>query len=110
MQKHREVSGNTGGRGLEARRTAHEYQFRLQMGLTGEVYSDLVPGPTSRGYDLISLSAGNLKRSTDNFKGATGAETEKAMAPHSSILAWKIPWSEKPGRLQSMGSLRVRHD
>ena len=35
---------------------------------------------------------------------------EKAMAPHSSSLAWKIPWMEKPGRLQSMGSLRVRHD
>ena len=35
---------------------------------------------------------------------------EKAMAPHSSTLAWKIPWMEKPGRLQSMGSLRVRHD
>ena len=35
---------------------------------------------------------------------------EKAMAPHSSILAWKIPWTEEPGRLQSMGSLRVGHD
>ena len=35
---------------------------------------------------------------------------EKAMAPHSSTLAWKIPWMEEPGRLQSMGSLRVRHD
>ena len=35
---------------------------------------------------------------------------EKAMAPHSSTLAWKIPWMDKPGRLQSMGSLRVRHD
>ena len=33
-----------------------------------------------------------------------------AMAPHSSNLAWKIPWMEKPGRLQSMGSLRVRHN
>ena len=33
---------------------------------------------------------------------------EKAMAPHSSTLAWKIPWAEEPGRLQSMGSLRVR--
>ena len=32
------------------------------------------------------------------------------MAPHSSTLAWKIPWMEKPGRLQSMGSLRVRYD
>ena len=35
---------------------------------------------------------------------------EKAMAPHSSTLAWKIPWREEPGRLQSMRSLRVRHD
>ena len=32
------------------------------------------------------------------------------MAPHSSTLAWKIPWMEEPGRLQSMGSLRVEHD
>ena len=35
---------------------------------------------------------------------------EKAMAPHSSTLAWKNPWMEEPGRLQSMGSLRVGHD
>ena len=33
-----------------------------------------------------------------------------AMAPHSRTLAWKSPWMEEPGRLQSMGSLRVRHD
>ena len=32
------------------------------------------------------------------------------MAPHSGTLVWKIPWTEEPGRLQSMGSLRVRHD
>ena len=36
--------------------------------------------------------------------------TEKAMAPHSSTPAWKIPWTEEPGRLQSTGLLRVRHD
>ena len=35
---------------------------------------------------------------------------EKAMAPHSSALAWRIPWMEEPGGLQSMGSLRVGHD
>ena len=35
---------------------------------------------------------------------------EKAMAPHSSTLAWKIPWTEEPGELQSMGSLRVGPD
>ena len=35
---------------------------------------------------------------------------EKEMATHSSILAWEIPWTEEPGRLQSMGSKRIRHD
>ena len=35
---------------------------------------------------------------------------KKAMAPHSSTLAWKIPWMEEPGGLQSMGSRRVGHD
>ena len=36
--------------------------------------------------------------------------SEKAMAPHSSTLAWKIPWTEEPGGLRSMGSQRVGHD
>ena len=35
---------------------------------------------------------------------------EKEMATHSSVLAWRIPWMEEPGRLQSMGSQRVRHN
>ena len=35
---------------------------------------------------------------------------EKGIATHSSILAWRIPWTEEPGRLQSMESQRVRHD
>ena len=39
-----------------------------------------------------------------------GLYVEKAMAPHSSTLAWKIPRVEEPGGLQSMGSLRVGHD
>ena len=42
--------------------------------------------------------------------GTPGPEAEKAMATHSSTLAWKVPWTEEPGRLQSMGSLRVGHD
>ena len=37
-------------------------------------------------------------------------QTSKTMAPHSSTVAWKIPWTEEPGGLQSMGSLRVWHD
>ena len=39
-----------------------------------------------------------------------GIYTAKAMAPHSSTLAWKIPWMEESGRLQSMGSLKVGHN
>ena len=43
-------------------------------------------------------------------KGLLKELKEKAMAPHSSTLAWKIPWTEEPGGLQSVGSLRVGHD
>ena len=39
-----------------------------------------------------------------------GNPLEKEVAIHSSSIAWKIPWTEQPGRLQSMGSQRVRHD
>ena len=38
------------------------------------------------------------------------APLEKEMATHSSVLAWKIPWTEKSGRLQSTGLQRIRHD
>ena len=41
------------------------------------------------------------------FKYIYTHTSEKAMAPHSSTLAWKIPWKEEPGRLQSMGPIRV---
>ena len=41
---------------------------------------------------------------------SSGSILEKAVAPHSSTLAWKIPWTEEPGRLQSMGSRRVGHN
>ena len=42
--------------------------------------------------------------------GTITSESEKVMAPDSSPLAWKIPWMEEPGGLQSMGSLRVGHN
>ena len=45
-----------------------------------------------------------------DLAGSNVSVLEKAMAPHSSTLAWKIPWTEERGRLQSMGSLRVGHD
>ena len=47
---------------------------------------------------------------SDKLVGGYGSLAEKAIAPHSSTLAWKIPWMEQSGRLQSMGSLSVRHD
>ena len=56
------------------------------------------------GHDWSDLAA------AAEFRGALMGLWEKAMAPHSSTLAWKIPWTEEPGRLQSMGSQRVRHD
>ena len=45
-----------------------------------------------------------------SFCGVYPPLSEKAIAPHSSTLAWKIPWTEEPGELQSMGSVRVGHD
>ena len=45
-----------------------------------------------------------------SLKSGPREEAEKAMAPQSSTLAWKLPWMEGPGGLQSMGSLRVGHN
>ena len=53
---------------------------------------------------------GWVRRNPSNNTANLRAKTEKAMAPHSSTLAWKIPWTAEPGRLQSMESLRVGHD
>ena len=65
-------------------------------------------------YTLLSIYANyrtskNLLNSTDNCYNRFYLRTysEKAMAPQSSTLAWKIPWTEEPGRLQTMGSRRV---
>ena len=52
----------------------------------------------------------NILMVDKEFKDLYDALMEKAMAPHSSTLAWKIPWAEEPGRLQFMRSLRVGHN
>ena len=57
-----------------------------------------------------SLPAWTIKIKLPHFRRCVGIQSEKALAPHSSTLAWKIPWMEEPGGLQSMGSLRVRHN
>ena len=55
---------------------------------------------------LLKKVAHSRKSSSNTFP----LSSLKAMAPHSSALAWKIPWTEEPGRLQSMGLLRVGHN
>ena len=54
----------------------------------------------------------NLSAMQDTWVRSLGQEDplEKGMTTHSRILAWRIPWTEEPGRLQSMGLQRVRHD
>ena len=49
-------------------------------------------------------------KDSKTYYGSTIPTMEKAMAPHSSTLAWKILWTEEPGGPQSMGSQRVGHD
>ena len=66
-------------------------------------------------YTKASLVAQTVKRPPamrETWVRFLGQEDrlEKEMATHSSTLAWKIPWTEEPDRLQSMGSQRVRHD
>ena len=59
----------------------------------------------------IALNKQVYLRKNDILKMLTYVvHAEKAMAPHSSTLAWKIPWTEEPDMLQSMGSKRVGHD
>ena len=64
------------------------------------------------GSSLVAQMVKNLPAMQETQVQALGWEDplEKGMATHSSILAWRIPWTEDPGRLQSMGSQRVRHE
>ena len=61
---------------------------------------------------LVAQTIKNLPAMQETQVRSLGWEDplEKEMATHFSILAWKIPWTKVPGRLQSMGSQRVRHD
>ena len=61
---------------------------------------------------LVAQTVKHLSTMRETWVQSLGREDplEKEMAIHSSILAWKIPWTEESGRLQSMGSQRVGHD
>ena len=60
--------------------------------------------------DHEQLNENTDERRQTKYPPSIGETLEKAMATHSSTLAWKIPWMEEPGRLQSMGSQRAGHD
>ena len=62
------------------------------------------------GLGELSYSSAKERNTFFKYDRSMTANSEKAMVPHFSTLAWKIPWTEEPGRLQSMESLRVRHD
>ena len=64
------------------------------------------------GASLVAQKVKRLPEMQETWVQSLGQEDplEKEMATHSSILAWKIPWSEEPDRLQSMGSRRVGRD
>ena len=70
------------------------------------------PQQWKRSVFIPTPQKGNAKECSNYRTIAVISHTsmEKAMAPHAGTLAWKIPWAEEPGRLQSMGSLRVRHN
>ena len=61
---------------------------------------------------LVAQTVKSLLARWETWVRSLGQEDllEKEMATHSSIIAWRIPWMEEPGRLQSMGSQRIRHD
>ena len=89
--------------------------FTLKL-LTSEVVELIAfrfsPCKAYHGASLVAQMVKNLPATQETwvqFLGP-GDPLEKGMAPHSSILAWRIPWTEEPGGLQSMRSQRVRHD
>ena len=61
---------------------------------------------------MLAQMVKNLPAMQENRIQSLGQEDplEKGMATHSSILIWRIPWTQEPGRLQSMGPQRIRHD
>ena len=79
-------------------------------------YSRILPQlgevPFLPNLSLVAQTVKRLSTMRETWVQSLGLEDplEKEMAIHSSTIAWKIPWREEPGRLQSMGLQRVRHD
>ena len=82
-----------------------EYWSGLPFPFPGDVPNPGIEPPALQADALLSEPPGK-----SSVMYVCTASAEKAMAPHSSTLAWKIPWKEEPSGLQSMGSLRFGHD
>ena len=78
----------------------------------GETWENLELPNIVKGTSLVAQMVKRLPAMRETWVQSLGREDtlEKEMATHSSTLAWKIPWTEEPGRLQSMGSQRVGQD
>ena len=75
-------------------------------------WEDVFRGQEVGWASLVAQIVKNLPPKQETLVQSLGQEDplEKGVANYSSILAWRIPWTEEPGRLQSMGLQRVRHD
>ena len=87
------------------------FQNKIQSYLTVSTDSNQFDAFIKRA-SLVAQRVKNLPTMWETHVQSLGREDplEKEMATHSSTLAWKLPWTEKPGRVQSMGSQRVGHD
>ena len=84
-------------------RVGHDCMTSLAHSLTRFVICEGFPGGSE-------VKASSSNAGDPGSIPESGNPLEKEMVTYSSILAWRIPWTEKPGRLQSTGSQRVRHD
>ena len=92
-----------------------EPQFSvLSNEIDNDTYQSISPvrNKSSNSYKVLTQRLKCLPPMQETLVRSLGREVplEKEVAPHSSTLAWRIPWTEEPGRLQSVGSQRVRHN
>ena len=97
---------------LEEEMATHSSVLAWRIPGTEEPGGLLSMGSHRVGHDWCDLAAAAAAAVQETRVPSLGQENplEKGMATHFSILAWRIPWTEDPGRLQSMGSQKVRHD
>ena len=97
---------------MEQSRDSSPFWKQLHLAHSPFILSPVVFIKFSLGTSLVAQTVKRLPTMRETRVQSLGQEylLEKEMAAHSSILAWKILWTEEPGGLQSMASQRVRHD